>query len=168
MKFSKNILILLGSYLGILMLICCTAQFMTPLSSARSETDDGTLANGTSGAENGEDIPVAALPEEEESDAEMLNGSLGSQNAEDTDSLDVFLSEEESAEDVVIPIYCLRTVKADGATAAIGVYDEDGTLLRMLDTPLYALPASDRAMLDIGIEVSGDEDLDALIEDFGG
>lgn len=155
MKLSKNILIVLASYLGMLVLVSCTAQFLKPIGTA-GET--GTNASVNAGAEQtgGDDVPAGARPEE----------SVAATEAEDT------LANEDlqGSAGADMPTYVLRSVRSEGndSLAVIGVYDENGTLLYALDTPVYALPVGDRALLEVGIEVSGDDALEDLIEDFGG
>lgn len=63
--------------------------------------------------------------------------------------------------------YCLRLL-GDGATDAVGVYDVDGVLLRLVDLPLSVLPEGDVARLREGISVENEDALAALIVDFGG
>ena len=63
--------------------------------------------------------------------------------------------------------YCLRLL-GDGATDAVGVYDVDGVLLRLVDLPLSVLPEGDMSRLREGITVENADALAALIVDFGG
>ena len=50
----------------------------------------------------------------------------------------------------------------------IGIFTEDGVLLRVLDVYTKTLPRADRSLLREGIAVSSRQDLYALMEDFGG
>ena len=63
--------------------------------------------------------------------------------------------------------YCLRLL-SDGATDAVGVYNGDGVLLRLVDLPLSVLPEGDMSRLREGITVENADALSALIVDFGG
>ena len=63
--------------------------------------------------------------------------------------------------------YCLRLL-GDGDSDAVGVYDADGVLLRLVDLPLSVLPEGDVARLREGISVENADALAALIVDFGG
>ena len=71
--------------------------------------------------------------------------------------------EESEASDT----YCLRLID-EGATDMVGVYDEDGVLLRRVELPLAVLPEGDMMRLREGIIVETEEILAALIVDFGG
>ena len=71
--------------------------------------------------------------------------------------------EESEASDT----YCLRLID-EGATDMVGVYDEDGILLRRVELPLVVLPEGDMMRLREGIIVETEEILAALIVDFGG
>lgn len=167
MKLSKNILILIGSYLGMLVLVCCTAQFLIPLTTESSGGDVLVNAGGTddtaaSVTEAPEDVPAGAAP----SESGDTDSSAGGTETASGDRLEDPSGDAGADE----PTYYLRSVKEEGSASAavIGVYDEDGNLIRVLETPVLALPLSDRALLDVGIEVEGEEDLGELIEDFGG
>ena len=50
----------------------------------------------------------------------------------------------------------------------IGVYTPDGTLVQEVDIPLLSLPPADRRMLSQGIPLSSEEDLWAILQDYGG
>ena len=63
--------------------------------------------------------------------------------------------------------YCLRLI-AEGAVDMVGVYDEDGVLLRQVELPLAVLPEEDMVRLREGIKVKNEMALTALIIDFGG
>ena len=63
--------------------------------------------------------------------------------------------------------YCLRLL-GDGDSDAVGVYDADGVLLRLVDLPLSVLPEGDVERLRKGISVENGDALAALIVDFGG
>ena len=165
MKLSKNILIVIGSYLGMLVLVFCTAQFLIPLTSG-GEGDLTVNAGVTEDVDamwqETEDVPMGGFTTDgADTDAAVVGTdrvpTVGDA-MEDPDG-------EGNAE-----VYCLRTFREAGSLtpAVIGVYDGEGNLLRTLETPVLALPAGDRALLDVGIEVSGEEALMDLIEDFGG
>lgn len=49
----------------------------------------------------------------------------------------------------------------------IGVFSEDGVLLRVVDVYTKTLPRADRVLLREGIAVTSRQDLYALMEDFG-
>ena len=49
----------------------------------------------------------------------------------------------------------------------IGIFSEDGVLLRVVDVYTKTLPRADRSLLREGIAVSSWQDLYALMEDFG-
>ena len=50
----------------------------------------------------------------------------------------------------------------------VGVYTPDGTLIRALDIPILSLPAADRRMLSQGITLFSEEELQTIIQDYGG
>ncbi len=50
----------------------------------------------------------------------------------------------------------------------IGIFSEDGALLRVVDVYTKTLPRADRVLLREGIAVSSRQDLYALMEDYGG
>ena len=179
MKFPKNMLILIGSYLGMLVLVCCVAQFLTPASvQTPKETGNADQAASADGkiptAEN-----VAQGEEEKEADGDVLeNERLENDRLEEEEVGDVLENGgmDDGDGDTPVnggadtPTYYLKSVKEEAGSAVpvIGVYDENGQLLETLDTPIYALPLGDRAMLEVGIAVTGREELSDLIEDFGG
>ena len=156
MKLSKHVLILLTSYLGMLALVAVTARLLVPLG-GESASGQGTAAGVTFPAE----VTDAAA---EESDA----ATVGQVEPPVTDAILDTAPETDVAAGEDGPVYCLRTVKEDGETPVIGVYDADGNLLRTVDTPVYALPAGDRALLEGGIEIEGEDALSSLLEDFSG
>ena len=178
MKFPKNMLILIGSYLGMLVLVCCVAQFLTPASvqtpKETGNADQAASANGQGAtAGNG-----AGDEEMKEANGDVLESDLPEKDA-GGNVLENELPENGEADDggdtpvnggADTPTYYLKSVKEEAGSAVpvIGVYDENGQLLETLDTPIYALPARDKAMLEVGIAVTGREELSDLIEDFGG
>ena len=48
----------------------------------------------------------------------------------------------------------------------IGIFSERGELLEMIDTPIIALPQSDRERLHTGITVKDEKELSSLREDY--
>ena len=48
----------------------------------------------------------------------------------------------------------------------IGIFSSDGTLIKTLDVYIKTLPEADRRLLREGIEVSGKQELNAIIEDY--
>ncbi len=50
----------------------------------------------------------------------------------------------------------------------IGVFSEDGTLVRSIDVYVKTLPEADRRLLREGIEIMGKQALDELIQDYDG
>ena len=160
------------SYLATAVLVCCIAQFLMPLTSpehgANAENaDDARPVDKTLG-ENDDASEVGGTPSSPDGDKETASVNT----SRPSDDTDVFLPEDDETVGMdspdAPPLYILRTVNSGESNAVIGVYDADGTLLSTLETPVVALPLSDRALLEVGIEVSGDEDLNTLIEDFGG
>jgi hypothetical protein len=168
MKIPKNMLVLIGSYLGMLVLVCCVAQFLSPLSVSAPKETGGKDHTTSAGNRHPTELPPT----------ETVNGSLS--DTEDAESAAVTLpirDEIENGKDDVpangeaeLPIYYLKSVHEEMSSAipVIGVYDENGQLLETLDTPIYALPVGDKAKLEVGIAVTGREALEDLIEDFGG
>lgn len=156
MKLSKHVLILLTSYLGMLALVAVTARLLVPLGGENASGKE-TAAGVTLPAE----VTDAAA---EESDA----ATVGQVDPPVTDAVLDTAPETDAAAGEEPPVYCLRTVKEDGETPVIGVYDADGNLLRTVDTPVYALPAGDRALLEVGIEIEGEDALSSMLEDFSG
>lgn len=164
MKLPKNILILLGSYLGAIALVCCIARFTVSLDadsvSAGNQMPDGTDVPVDVLVSDTDDIPTVADPDE-------TDASERDEDGEDDEAADGNGVNEESAE--AASVYYLRTVASESGTASntIGVYDADGMLLEVLDTPVFALPSADRERLAVGIEVQGDEALAQILEDLG-
>lgn len=91
------------------------------------------------------------------------------------DTLDTYLEEKENAEenteqpnddaevdaDILYDVFYLR--EADGK---IGVFTEQGYLVRMLAVDVETLPEQDRAAISAGICVTSWRELIALIEDY--
>lgn len=50
----------------------------------------------------------------------------------------------------------------------IGIFDESGTLIKVLEVYVKILPEADKRMLDEGFEVIGEKQLNAIIEDYDG
>jgi len=50
----------------------------------------------------------------------------------------------------------------------IGVFSSDGILVRTVDVYVKTLPEADRRMLREGIEITGEKQLNSLIEDYDG
>ena len=50
----------------------------------------------------------------------------------------------------------------------IGVFGADGTLIRVIETNIKALPEADRRLLQEGFEVVGSQRLNSIIEDYTG
>ena len=50
----------------------------------------------------------------------------------------------------------------------IGIFDESGTLIKVLEVYIKTLPEADKRMLDEGFEVIGEKQLNAIIEDYDG
>ena len=48
----------------------------------------------------------------------------------------------------------------------IGVFDENGTLLKIYEINLSLLPEYDQKLLENGIEIAGEQELRARIEDY--
>ena len=172
MKLTKNIMILFGSYLGAVALVSCIGQFLHSVGGESTPTfkDDPSGSDCTAGVlESDEnDAPAAVTTDDVSVDGssnstsdtkkpDQGNGD-GSETGNEGDRLE---NEKE--------IYYLRMVKGeDGSeTHAIGVYDDSGKLIDLLDTPAFALPAKDRELLSVGIRVEGEEALRAIVEDLG-
>lgn len=159
MKLSKNILILFVSYIGMLVLVCCTAQLLAPLGAEGEVTVAG-------GAESG-DVPAGLVPQETDGESasapemseteETVGAELPESDASETDA-----SETEAVG------YTVRTVTGEGNLPVIAICDGEGTVLRYLDLSVSLLPRTDRAALAEGIAVPNDAALAALIEDLGG
>lgn len=91
------------------------------------------------------------------------------------DTIDTYLEEKENAEenteqpnddaevdtDILYDVFYLR--EADGK---IGVFTEQGYLVRMLAVDVETLPEQDRAAISAGICVTSWRELIALIEDY--
>lgn len=69
--------------------------------------------------------------------------------------------ENKQSEEKKLPVYTL--IEKDGKIAVKG---ENGLVVRELDCRVMFLPQADREALKAGIEVSGDDALAAIIEDF--
>lgn len=50
----------------------------------------------------------------------------------------------------------------------IGIFDESGTLIKVLEVYVKTLPEADKRMLDEGFEIMGEKQLNAIIEDYDG
>ncbi|MBE6535902.1 MAG: hypothetical protein E7677_04695 [Ruminococcaceae bacterium] len=50
----------------------------------------------------------------------------------------------------------------------IGIFDESGTLIKVLEVYVKTLPEADKRMLEEGFEVVGKKQLNAIIEDYDG
>ncbi len=50
----------------------------------------------------------------------------------------------------------------------IGIFSEDGVLIRSIDVYIKTLPEADRRLLKEGIEIIGKDALNALIQDYDG
>lgn len=164
MKLSKNILILFGSYLGAFALVAMIGRLAVSLDGGSAPAGNEVLAGSELPADVQDtadtDLPVAVTP-----DTDNDTPTAGTGDGTETPETD---GSGEPTEEPTL--YFLRTVTTEdgAATNVIGVYSADGELLDALSTPVFALPASDRALLADGIEVIGDEALAALLEDFGG
>ena len=154
MKLSKNILILFVSYIGMLVLVCCTAQLLAPLGAEGEVTVAG-------GAESG-DVPAGLVPEE--TDGESASAPEMSETEE---TVGAELPESDASETEAVG-YTVRTVTGEGSLPVIAICDGEGTVLRYLDLSVSLLPRTDRAALAEGIAVPNDAALAALIEDLGG
>ncbi len=154
MKLSKNILILFVSYIGMLVLVCCTAQLLAPLGAEGEVTVAG-------GAESG-DIPAGLVPEE--TDGESASAPEMSETEE---TVGAELPESDASETEAVG-YTVRTVTGEGNLPVIAICNGEGTVLRYLDLSVSLLPRTDRAALEAGIAVPNDAALAALIEDLGG
>ena len=83
------------------------------------------------------------------------------QNTTATDVMkDPQLAPESSAPTV---LFTVREV--DGR---IGIYDQNGSLVRTLNVPVATLPRADREQLAMGITLTSQQELNALIEDYSG
>lgn len=60
----------------------------------------------------------------------------------------------------------LYTVREIGGR--IGIFNENGALVRTVNVPVATLPRTDRQQLAVGITIHSEEELQALIEDFSG
>ena len=152
MKISKNMFLVLASYVGTLVLVASAALLSLPLGGG-SEGDGEVTVGGFGGEEilAGETVgeSTTAFPE-----------TLGEES--------VYESDEPPAPSVGAAAYSVRTVTEEGEIPVIAVYDGDGNLLRVLDVLPTALPLADQAALIEGITVSGEEALLGLVEDLGG
>ncbi|MBR2908301.1 MAG: hypothetical protein IKC26_09735 [Clostridia bacterium] len=163
MKLSKNILILFGSYLGAIALVALVGRFTVSLGTGNTDAPSADLpVDGDVTLDT--DIPVAVQPGTDTDSGSDTEGEGTDAGTERPDGG----AETDKAETPTV--YYVKTVKSeDGKTSGvIGVYSADGALLDLLSTPAFALPQSDRTLLDSGIEVIGDEALAAILEDFGG
>ena len=50
----------------------------------------------------------------------------------------------------------------------IGIFDESGTLIKVLEVYVKTLPEADKRMLEEGFEIVGEKQLNAIIEDYDG
>lgn len=50
----------------------------------------------------------------------------------------------------------------------IGIFDESGTLIKVLEVYVKILPEADKRMLEEGFEIVGEKQLNAIIEDYDG
>lgn len=172
MRLTKNILILFGSYLGAVLLVTCVGR-LTHSVVAPSVDEGGTgdaAALGTVEPDGGEDL-FASLTEGIETDRGTSSlappsdgGTVSGTDAGASDGTD-----QQDAPSAGHEVYVVRTVEAEeGGAYEIGVFDESGRLVDVLDTPAFALPARDREALSVGIRVEGREALLDLLESLEG
>ena len=83
-------------------------------------------------------------------------------NEEEEEPIDDHPSEDVDA-DVLYDVFCLRE-----SGGRIGVYTDEGYLIRTLEVNVATLPESDRERLSVGIAVNSWRELISLIEDFEG
>ena len=161
MKLTKNTVILLASYLGMLALVCVTARLLIPVGNVRGTDGEsagrleatGEVTDAVVGETDA--VTVGRIPEGETAPE---TGASGDGDGAVTDAAGTETG----------TLYCVRAVSEDGGVPVIGIYDADGNLLRTLDTPIYALPSGDRAILESGLTLEGEDALSSLLEDLGG
>lgn len=140
---------LMISYLSVVLLVTCISRFEV-------EGGDSHAVHG--GAEDTEGaIEVLGTMKGEETTLDPSDETT----CPETDKRDEagISTETEGA-----AVYILR-IEEDGRT--VGVYDADGRMLRRLAVHPLAFSEADRARLSAGITVSGEEALEAILEDFG-
>ena len=81
------------------------------------------------------------------------------------DTADALKQDKPSPEEstVAAAVYTVKSV--DGK---IAIFDQSGALVRTLNVAVATLPRADREQLAVGIVINGEEELNALIEDYSG
>ena len=71
--------------------------------------------------------------------------------------------QEDATETSGVKLYTVRE-----HMGKIGVFEEDGTLYKVIDVYVKNLPEADKRLLGEGFWVEGDKELNAVIEDYDG
>ena len=100
-------------------------------------------------------MPEAETPAQGEETTEKL----------EQDTADALKQDKPSPEEstVAAAVYTVKSV--DGK---IAIFDHSGALVRTLNVAVATLPRADREQLAVGIVINGEEELNALIEDYSG
>ena len=83
-----------------------------------------------------------------------------------TEYIYVVKDEPTDAETETVDTEKIYTVRAH--MGKIGIFDQNGTLIKVLEVYVKTLPEADKRMLEEGFEVIGTKQLNAIIEDYDG
>ncbi|MBQ7379936.1 MAG: hypothetical protein IJW70_09720 [Clostridia bacterium] len=114
-----------------------------------------TYLEGEQNTEQQTEPATESMTEEQQSAA---------QTEQDSANTDV-MKDPQTTPESTAPTALFTVRKVDGR---IGIYDANGVLLRTLNVSVATLPRADRELLEVGIVLCSQEELDALIEDYSG
>ena len=102
-----------------------------------------------------------------QTEPEMQTAPAAEQTTEkiEQESTDALKQDKPSPQEstVAAAVYTVKAV--DGK---IAIFDQSGALVRTLNVAVATLPRADREQLAVGIVINGEEELNALIEDYSG
>ena len=138
------------------------SSVITALSSLHAQLNSSKQAfadalNYLDGAQASQDAtePETETPVQGEETTEKL----------EQDTADALKQDKPSPEEstVAAAVYTVKSVNGQ-----IAIFDQSGALVRTLNVAVATLPRTDREQLAVGIVIRGEEELNALIEDYSG
>lgn len=138
------------------------SSVITALSSLHAQLNSSKQAfadalNYLDGAQASQDAtePETETPAQGEETTEKL----------EQDTADALKQDKPSPEEstVAAAVYTVKSVNGQ-----IAIFDQSGALVRTLNVAVATLPRTDREQLAVGIVIRGEEELNALIEDYSG
>ncbi len=123
-------------------------------SSKQAFTDALNYLDGAQASQDASEPETQTLPQ-----SEKITEKL------EQDTADALKQDKPSPQEstVAAAAYTVRSV--DGQ---IAIFDQSGKLVRTLNVAVATLPRADREQLAVGIVINGEEELNALIEDYSG